>query len=210
MSLQDRILLEHVPTEGENLTKMIEAMKKSVKVEVEYRRYGIEEPRRQTFDPYCIKLFKQRWYVLGHTHYDATEEKPAADYLAVYSFDRIRDLKVTDLKFKIDPKFDAKAYFDECFGVLSGDGTKVDDIIVRAYGLEQFYIRDLPLHSSQDDIRIGEGFTDYRLRLRPTNDFCTHVLSRGSQLEVLSPQWLADKIRDMHLEAAKMYDSEKK
>jgi len=44
--------------------------------------------------------------------------------------------------------------------------------------------------------------------MRPTIDLSAHFLSRGSQVKVLSPQWLADEIRDMHLEAAEMYMSQ--
>lgn len=41
--------------------------------------------------------------------------------------------------------------------------------------------------------------------MRPTIDLSAHFLSRASQVKVLSPQWLAEEIRDMHLEAAEMY-----
>lgn len=41
--------------------------------------------------------------------------------------------------------------------------------------------------------------------MRPTIDLSAHFLSRANQVKVLSPQWLAEEIRDMHLEAAEMY-----
>jgi hypothetical protein len=44
--------------------------------------------------------------------------------------------------------------------------------------------------------------------MRPTIDFSAHLLSRGCQIKVLSPAWLADEIHDMHLEAAVMYETE--
>lgn len=31
-------------------------------------------------------------------------------------------------------------------------------------------------------------------------------MARGSAIKILQPQWLADEIRMMHLEAAKLYE----
>ena len=124
----------------------------------------------------------------------------------MFSLDRILNLTVTDIKFQMDPDFDAQAYFEECYGVFVGDETKPERIIIRAYGYERYYIRDLPIHKSQREREKGEDYTDFELYLRPTTDFRSHLLSYGNQLQVLSPSWLADEIRDMHLEAARMYE----
>lgn len=208
LSLQNRILLQPVPSEGEYLKMVIEAMKKSVRIAVDYRKYGTDKPNHLNFEPYCLKLFKQRWYILGHFHRDATAEKPESDYFGVFSFDRIKNMRLTDVKFRIDPEFDAQDYFNECYGVLVGDDTKPQRIVIRAYGYERYYMRDLPVHKSQHEIGKGENFADFELFMRPTIDFSGYLLSRGNQIKVLSPQWLADELHDMHLEAALMYEPE--
>ena len=208
LSLQDRILLQPVPSEGNYLKMVIDAMKKNVRIAVDYRKYGTDKPNHLVFEPYCIKLFKQRWYILGHFHRDATADKPESDYFGIFSFDRILDMSLTDIKFQVDPEFDAQAYFDECYGVLVGDGTKPERIVIRAYGYERYYVRDLPLHKTQREIGQGENFADFELYMRPTVDLSGHLLSRGNQIKVISPDWLADEIHDMHMEAALMYESE--
>ncbi len=208
LSLQNRILLQSVPAEDGYLGMVIDAMKKSVRIAVDYRKYGTDSPNHLNFEPYCLKLFKQRWYILGHFHRDATEEKPEADYFGVFSFDRILNMELTDVKFRIDPDFDAQEYFNECYGVLVGDDTRPEHIVIRAYGYERFYLRDLPIHKSQYEIGRGENFADFEFYLRPTIDFSGHLLSRGNLIKVLQPQWLADEIHDMHQEAAAMYEAE--
>ena len=208
LSLQNRILLQSVPAEDGYLGMVIDAMKKSVRIAVDYRKYGTDNPNHLNFEPYCLKLFKQRWYILGHFHRDATEEKPEADYFGVFSFDRILRMELTDIKFRIDPDFDAQEYFNECYGVLVGDDTRPERIVIRAYGYERYYLRDLPIHKSQYEIGQGENFADCEFYLRPTIDFSGHLLSRGSLIKVLQPQWLADEIHDMHQEAAAMYEVE--
>ena len=208
LSLQNRILLQSVPTENDYLGMVIEAMKKSVRIAIEYRKYGSDTPNHLNFEPYCLKLFKQRWYILGHFHRDATEEKPESDYFGMFSFDRILSIELTDTKFRIDPDFDAQEYFNECYGVLVGDDTKPERIVIRAYGFERFYLKDLPVHKSQHEIVKGENFSDFELFMRPTIDFSAHLLSRGSLIKVLTPKWLADEIHTMHLEAAAIYEPE--
>ena len=206
MSLQDRILLQPVPAEGDFLTKVIEAMKRNVKITIEYRKYGDEQPKNLTFEPYCIKLFKQRWYVLGHFHRDATDDMPESDYCGVCSFDRILSMTLTEEKFQMDPDFNAQAYFEKCYGVLVNDATEVERIVIRAYGYERFYLRDLPLHKSQKEIDQGENYTDFEFFMRPTIDLSYHLLSSSDHIKVLEPKWLADEIYDMHLQASLLYE----
>ena len=208
LSLQKRILLEPVPYEGNFLTTAIEAMKRSVRIAIKYRKYGDTQPRDLDFEPYCLKMFRQRWYVLGHFHREVLNEPPI-DYFGMFSFDRILEMKLTDMKFKIDPDFDAEEYFSECYGVLVNEDTQAKRIVLRVYGFAQYYLEDLPLHHSQHEIGHGENYTDYELFLRPTPDFVSHLLSYGTQVKVLSPQWLADEVGQAHWEAAEMYSCER-
>lgn len=206
LSLQKRILLEPVLSENNYLEMVLSAMKQSMKIAVEYRKYGRDLPKSLIFEPYCIKLFRQRWYVLGHFHRDATEEQEEQDFFGIFSFDRILHMSLTEEKFVIDPDFDAQAYFDDVWGVVANDATAMERVVVRAYGRERFYIRDLPLHKSQREIGQGEDFADFELHLRPTLDFSGHIMSRAGWLKVISPQWLADEIHQMHLDSAKIYE----
>ena len=50
------------------------------------------------------------------------------------------------------------------------------------------------------------GYVDFELRLRPTADFFTPLLSRGGAIKVMEPQWVADEIARLHREAARLYE----
>lgn len=206
LSLQKRILLEPVSYADEYLPTVMEAMKRNVRIEVLYKKYGDEEPRALDFEPYCLKMFRQRWYILGHFHRDASAECEEVDYFGVFAFDRIKEMRLTDVRFEMDPEFDAATYFSDSFGVLVHDDTLLERVVIRAYGYERYYLRDLPLHSSQREIEEGEDYADFELQLRPTIDFSAHLLSKGSQIKVLSPQWLAEEIHEMHAESANIYE----
>lgn len=194
IAIRERILLESVPSAGEYLQTIIEAMQKSVRIAVDYQRYSAAAPRHLTMEPYCLKLFRQRWYMLGHFHRDATAEKPEADYFGIFSLDRIKTLELTDIKFKVKKDFNAKDYFNEYFGVTTGDGTECERIVLRAYGEQRFYMRDLPWHHSQKEIASGEDYTDYELTIRPTLDFSSKIVSEKTLLKPLSSTRLASSL----------------
>lgn len=206
LSLQNRILVEQVPSQGEYMHQVIEAMKLKVKVRVIYQKYGFEDAKSLLLEPYCIKLFRQRWYLLARMHREAREDKPAADFFSVYSFDRIKEMSLTDENFEFDEDFEPKDYFRDSFGVMVLEQVKPERVVVRAFGKEAFYLRDLPIHSSQQEIRRTDEYTDFQLYMRPTNDFCGHVMSRGSQLKVLEPQWLVEKICSVYREVLNQYE----
>ena len=67
-------------------------------------------------------------------------------------------------------------------------------------------MRDLPFHHSQKVVSEGKEYADFELWLRPTLDFMGHLLSRSSQIKVLQPQWLADKVRQMLEDSIHRYD----
>ena len=190
--LHDRILLESIPAEGETLRIVVEAMQRSVKLHLTYRSYRSSTDTEWTVEPYCIKLFRRRWYLLCHF---------ADNGFMVLSFDRINTLELTDETFDVASSFDAEAFFAEYFGVMTDARIPLQRIVLRAFGNERFALRDLPLHHSQKLVEEGDDYVDFELKLRPTTDFLAHILSRGQWVKIISPKAIAQKIRNLHREA---------
>ena len=197
MSLNDRILLESVPSGGGMLETVIKAMKESRKLSFSYQKYGKQQPDAdREVSPYCVKLFMQRWYVLG----------PIANgEMRLFSLDRMGDVTLQKEKFKMDKNFDAIAYFSESYGVMVDHRIDTERIVLRAYGLEPYYLRDLPLHHSQREIRTTDEYCDFELRLKPTSDFKGKLLQRAEWIEVLEPQSLIDDIIALHQRSINRY-----
>ena len=197
--LQDHILLEYIPVEGKMLSLIIEAMKQHRKISINYKKHTDAEPRERLIIPCCIKLFRQRWYVIDYNTQDkAIPFKP-------FSFDRISKLQITDKPFELPAGFNAQAVFTDSFGIFIGDVETPKRIVIRAFGDERYYMRDLPLHHSQEVLKEGDDYTDYKLFIRPSKDFIAELLSKGNRIEVLSPQSLRVNIKEEHLKAAGLY-----
>lgn len=196
MSLNERILLENVPSGGEKLKMLIKSMKESKKISITYRRYGGHATRTFDLEPYCLKLFGQRWYLLGRF---------ADRGMATFSIDRMLEISISNEKFKIDEDFDAASYFSDCFGVMLDENSKPEKVLIRAYGYEPYYLRDLPLHHSQREIQSTEEYCDFELRLKITSDFKSKLLSRGEWIKIIEPKALADEIIEWHQKAIGRY-----
>ena len=200
LSIQDRILLENIPIEGKLLSLIIEAMKQKRRISFQYQKYKDEVPTERLVIPCCIKLFRQRWYVI-----DYNPLNPKVPFKA-FACDRISKPCITDIPLELPKDFNAEEIFRDSFGIFISNENKPQQIVIRAYGDEQKYIRDLPLHNSQEVIHEGEEYTDYKYFVSPTIDFINELLSRGSRIEVLKPGSLREKLRDEHLKAANRYE----
>ena len=198
-AVQDRILLEPIPSDGENLHKFIDAMKRGVRILVQYRRYGADNPTTpMKLDPIFVKLFGRRWYGLVKL------PEPTSN-LFTLAFDRILSLEVTDERYEYDKGFDPSRWFRDCYGIFMDPDTPVERVVIRAFGREAYYLRDLPLHHSQKEVFSGEGYSDFEFRLRPTSDFYSPLLARGAAIKILEPEWLAEEIKRQLQSAIDMY-----
>lgn len=198
--VHERILLERIPSEGENLHKFIEAMKRSLRIEVCYRKYGSAETKStMILEPYFVKLFNKRWYAL-------VKFADPDGLLFLLALDRIVSLTLTDQRFEYDKDFNPAGWFRNCYGIVRDSDVPVEKVVIRAFGKEANYLRDLPLHHSQLEIVTEDDHSDFELTLSPTADFWTPLMGRGSAIKILQPQWLAEEIKNLHLQAARLYE----
>lgn len=176
--LKRRILFEEIPSGRKYLTSVIEAMRDGLEIELYYQSYWYEEPSTYTLQPYCIKVFKQRWYVIGFC-----KER---NNIRTFSLDRIQQLTTLDAKFVYPKDFDSEAYFADYFGIMI-ENKKLETIRIKVYGMHVQYIRALPLHRSQCEIETTVDYSIFEYRMKPTLDFRQKLLSRGADVEVLAP-----------------------
>lgn len=196
-SIYDRIQLESIPSAGDILKTIIEAMKESVKIKFFYQKYSSEKGRERIVEPYCLKLYRRRWYILAKT--DAQE-------LRMFSLDRIITIAKCDEKFTFPSDFSAAEFFRERVGVMIQNNIPSQRVVVRTFGNERYYLRDLPVHPSQREIAATEEYTDFEYYMIPTVDYSTYLLSKGEYQVVLEPEWLAEQIEEMHKDALERYN----
>ncbi|WP_195472562.1 WYL domain-containing protein [Bacteroides xylanisolvens] len=185
-SIKDRILLEDVPSGQEYLEPILEAMKKNRFIHITYYNYWREDTREHYVMPLCVKLFRQRWYMIGRRW-------PSGSDL-VYCLDRIRDFRLSSHIFEYPTDFSPQEYFEGCIGVITGDGCDIQKVRLKVSSGQANYFRDLPLHESQEETEQTEDYSIFEYQLRPTFDFQQEILRNGEDVEVIEPIWLRKEI----------------
>lgn len=194
--IYDRIVMEDIPSSGMFLNDIVEAMNDNKKVDLIYQRYDTSKNRNHTLAPYYLKIYNRRWYMLGKKNDGA---------IITFALDRIKALVKTDESFKMEKHENAMEYFKDCYGVMKDETKPAERIVLRAFGYEANYMRDLKLHPSQKEIAAGDDYSDFELYVRPSLDLRGKIQERGSRLKVLEPQHLADEILQICLETVNLY-----
>ena len=183
----DSFAVSNLMSAHNHLDTLLEAMRENRVVTITY--CGFNKLNSHTFpiEPYCVKLFENRWYVLAHNiHYN--------DY-RIYGLDRIEDLEITTDTFKLPKDFSASDYFSNYYGIISDSNIKPERIVIRAYRDHIPYMNSLPLHHSQKLLEDNGEYADFELFLAPTFDFTMRLLSAGAMIEVISPASLRKTLK---------------
>jgi predicted DNA-binding transcriptional regulator YafY len=197
VSLHKRILLEEIPSGYKYLQPILEAMKSNHCISFTYQKYNDAEAKTHPVaEPYCLKLYKQRWYLLTRIN----------QQFRTYSLDRIKSLDISAESFHLDKDFDAEAHFHDYFGVFRDDKTPPQKVVVRATEGERPYLRDLPLHHSQKEIATAAEYSDFSYYLLPSDDFIGEILRKKNRLYVISPLGLREKVHQYIKEMEKNYE----
>ena len=175
------------------LDKIIKAMQQNVELSVDYQRYESElgEEHLQTFhfQPYALKVFNKRWYLLGYL-----KERSG---LRTIALNRILHLEVTTTSFTLPENFDACKHFANVVGIYVNKDLPVTKVNIRAYGIQADYLRSTPLHKSQSEGRSKHGeFAEFTYRLRVTPELESQLLAMGDKVEVLEPVELREEIKE--------------
>ena len=192
-SMKDRILLEEIPLGTSFLDDIIEAMQKNVELQIDYQRYESEQEGEnlQEFhvQPYALKVFNRRWYLLGYI-------KEKRD-LRTIALDRILDLKILSTSFELPEDFDARKYFANVVGIFVNNDLPVTKVMIRAYGIQAEYLRSTPLHKSQTEGRSKyREFAEFTYRLCITSELVSQLLAMGDKVEVLEPEELREEMKE--------------
>ena len=192
-NLRDKILFEPVPSGDTFLAPIIEALRDEYAIQITHQGFGKAYPSTYLVEPYCLKMFKQRWYMLAYS--------PGTDDMRVYGLDRILAIEPSTEKYKIPKDFDAERYFKNTYGVSFADD-QPEEVKVKISAYQANFLRSLPIHTSQEEIECNDEFSIFRYFVVPTFEFMQELRKYGSELEVLSPQSLRDEFID---EAGSLY-----
>ena len=190
--LKQRILFERIPSGNESLMRIIEAMQENKMLRLAYQGFQHDCPITVMAEPYCVKVFKQRWYMVARNF--------QKDHIQIYALDRILKLEKTEETFIFPDSFDAETYFGNCYGIIViPEELDVETIRIKVtdQNNKRKYLRLLPLHVSQEETERHSDYSIFTYRLYPTYDFFQEILSHGPEIEILSPEWVRQECKEL-------------
>ncbi len=202
LNLSDR-LSQHIhfekrrPQGTENLYGLLHAIKQQHVIRFSYWKYGDEEPTQREVEPYALKEFKNRWYVVA--------KECKGDNIKTFALDRLTDLEITKGRFTTNGDFDVNEHFRYCFGIISPNAEKPEEIVLEFPHIQGKYIKSLPLHETQQILEDTKKCLRIKLKVYLTHDFLMEILSYGSNVKVIQPQVLVDEVASIYMESYQMY-----
>jgi DNA-binding PadR family transcriptional regulator len=109
--LRRRIALEPIPSGYAYLTAVLRAMEENRCLEIVYRHtYDEKREKRYEVEPYGLKAFRRRWYLIANS----------VEMSGIYAFalDRVRGMVPTAKAAEIPSDFDCAGFFADAFGII--------------------------------------------------------------------------------------------
>jgi predicted DNA-binding transcriptional regulator YafY len=177
---------------------LLQAIKDHRLVRFKHQKYYEEIITDRLIEPYTLKEFKGRWYLLGK---DLKEDK-----LKTFGLDKMSQLEIKPKKFTYPADFDPQQMFKNCFGIIiPQEGEQIQNVILSFNPEEGKYIRSYKLHESQ--VKLIGNDDEYKISLDVyvTHDLIMEILSHGEEVEVIEPEGLKTKIKNHLIDALNYY-----
>ena len=188
----------------EHLFSLIHAIKNNFITEFFYLKYDNTFSHIRKVEPYALKEFKGRWYLLAMEIDGKLEER---GMIKTWGLDRIQNLNITHKRFNKSTLISIEEEFRNTFGIYSDKDKEVEEVILSFSATSGKYNESLPLHESQQTIIEDDKEFRIKLNVKLTYDFIMELLSQSENMKVIAPAYLKETLIDIHKKSIKALKS---
>jgi predicted DNA-binding transcriptional regulator YafY len=170
----------------QNLEGIIHAIKNSKIISFQYTKHWEGVPRKKVVEPYALKEFRNRWYLI------ANERDDKDFFLKTFGIDRISDLELSNSSFKRQ-EVNIEAMFENSFGIISTLDEKPTRITLSFEPWQGMYVKSLPIHHTQKILADNQNELKVELNLVPTYDFYQELLTHAQRILVIEPKFVREE-----------------
>ncbi|HML57663.1 MAG TPA: WYL domain-containing protein [Ferruginibacter sp.] len=185
------------PQGTENLYGLLHAIKNRLQIKFTYQKFWEEELSQRFVEPYALKEFKNRWYIMAKDSKD--------NHIKSFALDRLTNLEITNQTYQYPDNYSIEQSYRYCFGIIIPNDEEPQDIILSFDPFQGKYIKTLPLHDTQQVLVDNDEEMKIKLKLCLTHDLVMELLSFGDNMKVIEPKSLADQIKQAHEKAYRQY-----
>lgn len=185
------IELEHRTVKGtEFLTPIYNTIKDKQVINAKYHSFNSPEPKEFVLHPYFLKQYNHRWYLVAFSEQFKN--------VGTYSLDRFVSFdKMKGIQYNECLNNSHSTHFENVIGITLPQNEKPIEIIAKVSSNQAPYLITKPLHSSQVILQEDENGITTSLTLIPNYEFYSTILGLGANIEIISPEFVREKLIEM-------------
>lgn len=169
------------------LPALLRAIEEKRRVRFGYQSFQQNEAQSCELEPYCIRQYDQRWYVVGHS--------PQYAYLKPFALDRITSKPELLAAFFEAPDFKPEQFFQHIYGMHTEPVEQAREVLIYFSPLQARYFLSRPFHPYQLVEEDAAGGIKVRLNVCITIELIRKLASYGAEVEVLGPEDLRGTLK---------------
>jgi predicted DNA-binding transcriptional regulator YafY len=154
-------------------------------IEMVYEKFNGDQ-KVYRVEPYHLLAYHGNWYLLAYNG--------SAGRVETFALSRIKELNTTGQSFKRPPDFNARALFQDGFGITQGE--RVIQVRLRFSRNVAVYIKEREWHPSQQMRGQPDGSLEMRLTTSGRKELIRWILSWMPDVEVLEPPELRKRVAE--------------
>jgi predicted DNA-binding transcriptional regulator YafY len=164
----------------EHLNRIYQSIIKKQVLEINYQSFKAQQAGKIVLNPYLLKEFRNRWFLLGL--------KKGQTNLLTLALDRIISLKELPLNnYQENSLIDFNTYFDDIIGVTKM-GRRAETIVLFVEKENAPYVLTKPLHHTQKLLECRDDGIIISIKVIPNFELEKEILSFGDRMIVISPE----------------------
>ena len=176
----------------EQLNPLLQAIKEHREIYFQHFSYQTEKSKSYQMQPYLLKEYQNRWYVVGIV--------PEIKAMRTFGLDRITDLEIQDKFFIPSSTINPLQNFADAIGVIYSIDEK-QKVVLSFTPSQGYYVKSLPMHASQKILIDDEAECRIELNIVTNYELLQQILMHHNQVKVLEPKSLVEQVK-AHLENA--------
>jgi predicted DNA-binding transcriptional regulator YafY len=175
----------------EIIDRITEAISRARSAQMRYESVSRHATTRREVDPYRLWYATGGLYLIGYCHLRKD--------VRMFAVERIRSITLTDHPYQRPLGFNIEEYVQDALTVMRGKRMEVELLFSKqAAG----WVKDKTWHPSQEVSRQKAGRLKMTLKVADTAELVGWILSFGSQVRVVRPEALREKVKE---EAEKIF-----
>ncbi len=169
-------------------------------VELTYQSFTARNQSTFIFNPYLLKEYRNRWFVLG--------TKMGESSIINLALDRLISVNLSSETYESSLTFQPETYFSSSIGVSVSSNAEIHKVILEFDRKHAPYVETKPLHPSQKVIDRTPHTVIFSIDVQHSFELEKEILSYGSSVTVLKPVFLRRRILENLKESVSTYETQ--